>query len=136
MRPQTITAKQVQSISDLKNLRPVMRNDTRWSSTFEMLLRYFELKDFLDHTDPDLAVHIPSASEELEDFDELKKFDSVSRVLQAKDSNKLQSRVLFSQAKYFLNQYRKKMLPMHLKFQLFLMINEHFWDVNLINKLV
>ena len=43
---------------------------------------------------------------------------------------------LFSQAKYFLNQYCKKMLPMHLECQLFLMINEQFWDVNLINNLI
>ena len=78
-----------------------MRNDTRWSSKFEMLSRYFELKGFFDHTDTDLAVHILSASEERElhkkIFDELKYFDLVSRVLQAKDSNKLQSRVLFDE---------------------------------------
>ena len=51
-------------------------------------------------TDPDLAVHIPSASEELElrkISDEFKNFHSVSRVLQAKDLNNLQSRVLFDE---------------------------------------
>ena len=51
-------------------------------------------------TDTDLAVHIPSASEELElqkISDKVKKFDSVSRVLQAKDSNKLQPRVFFDE---------------------------------------
>ena len=37
---------------------------------------------------------------------------------------------LFSQAKYFLNQNRKNMLPMHLECQLFLMISEQFRDVN------
>ena len=43
---------------------------------------------------------------------------------------------LFSQAKHFVYQNRKKMLPMHLECQLFLMIDEHFSDVNLINKLI
>ena len=50
-------------------------------------------------TDPDLAVHIPSASEELElqkISDELENFDSVSRALQAKDSNRLQSRAFLT----------------------------------------
>ena len=31
------------ALRGVTNLRPVMRNDTRWSSTFEMLSRYFEL---------------------------------------------------------------------------------------------
>ena len=44
---------------------------------------------------------------------------------------------LFSQTnKYFVYQNRKKMLPMHLECQSFLMINEQFSDVNLINKLI
>ena len=42
----------------------------------------------------------------------------------------------FSQAKYYLNSFRKSILPMHLESQLFLMANEKFWDVNLINKIV
>ena len=42
---------------------------------------------------------------------------------------------LFSQAKYYLNSYRKSILPIHLESQLFLMANEKFWDVNLVNKI-
>ena len=53
------------ALRGVTNLRPVMRNDTRWSSTFEMLSRYFELKGFLDHTDHDLAVPFPAHQKSL-----------------------------------------------------------------------
>ena len=33
-------------------LRPVTRNDTKWSSAFSMLSRYFELLDFINKSDP------------------------------------------------------------------------------------
>ena len=34
-------------------LEPVTRNGTRWSSTHNMLLRYFRIREFLDDTDAD-----------------------------------------------------------------------------------
>ena len=44
---------------------------------------------------------------------------------------------LFSQTnKYFVYQNRKIMMPMHLECQSFLMINEQFLEVILINKLI
>ena len=42
---------------------------------------------------------------------------------------------LFSRAKHVLSQYRMRILPRHLKGQIFLMVNESFWDVELVNKL-
>ena len=73
------------ALRKLTTLRPVMRNDLRWSSTFNMVSRYYELKPFLNQNDPELAVHIPSASEELNlknIFEELKKFESVWQAVQ------------------------------------------------------
>ena len=40
--------------------------------------------------------------------------------------SKIQFGELFSQTKYFVYQNRKKMLPMHLECQFFLVINEQF----------
>ena len=42
---------------------------------------------------------------------------------------------LFSRAKHVLFQYRMRILPRHLEGQIFLMVNESFWDVELVNKL-
>lgn len=44
-------------------LRPKLRQDTRWGSTFKMLSRYFELLEFIDRDDEKLADFIPSATE-------------------------------------------------------------------------
>ncbi|KAG6942498.1 hypothetical protein JG688_00018085 [Phytophthora aleatoria] len=66
-------------------LRPVTRQETRWSSTFAMVERYFKLKPFLDSVDDELAVYM---SFPLEDkrlcgaLNELKYFESVSKKLQ------------------------------------------------------
>jgi len=38
----------------LTALKPVFRNKTRWSSTYAMLSRYFELRPFFNRSDPDL----------------------------------------------------------------------------------
>ena len=39
-------------------LSTIRLNDTKWSSTFNMLNRYCELKDFIDVSDTDLAPHL------------------------------------------------------------------------------
>lgn len=46
-------------------LRPVSRNVTRWSSTYNMLKRYFEIKDYLPSEIPEIADLIPSHRETL-----------------------------------------------------------------------
>ncbi|RLN87599.1 hypothetical protein BBJ28_00027238 [Nothophytophthora sp. Chile5] len=69
-------------------LRPVLRNATRWSSTFAMIVRFFELKDFICTEDDKIAALMPSRCEEnklqalLED---LKDFESTSLKLQSAD---------------------------------------------------
>ena len=63
-----------------------------------MLNRFFELKDFIDVSDPDLAPRIPSASETMivqDLFKNLKIFESVSKKLQEASVTMLEARILF-----------------------------------------
>ncbi|EGZ08117.1 hypothetical protein PHYSODRAFT_527104 [Phytophthora sojae] len=46
------------------NLRPVLRQATRWGSTFKMLDRYFDLRDALDTDDDDIVSLMPSHRQE------------------------------------------------------------------------
>ena len=67
------------------DLRPKIRNDTRWSSTYSMLKRYFELQNCLDLADRDTADLLPGPSENFklrECLEHLQKFESVSKKLQ------------------------------------------------------
>ncbi|KAG3076567.1 hypothetical protein PI125_g21483 [Phytophthora idaei] len=41
-------------------LRPVIRQDTRWGSTFAIVNRYFTLLEFIDTNDDDIADLVPS----------------------------------------------------------------------------
>ena len=68
-----------------KKLRSVLRNETRWSSTYEMLKRYFEIKHFPDTNDTDIAPLLPSAVKDNQLstlLGVLKDFESVSKKLQ------------------------------------------------------
>ena len=46
-------------------LRPVTRNDTRRTSLFSMLSRYFELLEIINKSDPDLVCLLPTNGETL-----------------------------------------------------------------------
>lgn len=66
-------------------LEPVTRNDTRWSSSFAMLERFFRIKEYVDVTDSDLAVNMPTPLETLELQDIMKhltEFESATKILQ------------------------------------------------------
>jgi hypothetical protein len=52
--------KQAGKLRKKTDLEPVKRNVTRWSSTYEMVKRFFEIKPFIDDEDPDLACNLPS----------------------------------------------------------------------------
>jgi hypothetical protein len=52
--------KQAGKLRKKTNLEPVKRNVTRWSSTYEMVKRFFEIKTFIDDEDADLACNLPS----------------------------------------------------------------------------
>ncbi|POM73546.1 Hypothetical protein PHPALM_9595 [Phytophthora palmivora] len=45
--------------SSKTNLRPIMRQQTRWSSTFAMLKRFYDLLPFIDAEDEELAELLP-----------------------------------------------------------------------------
>ena len=52
--------KQAGKLRKKTDLEPVQRNVTRWSSTFEMVKRFFEIKAFIDDEDSALACNLPS----------------------------------------------------------------------------
>ncbi|OWZ02089.1 hypothetical protein PHMEG_00026412 [Phytophthora megakarya] len=70
-------------------LHPVLKQDTRWFSTFSMVKRYFELKEFLcDDDDDELAACMPTRREEKQlkaILANLKMFESTSKKLQSAD---------------------------------------------------
>ncbi|KAG3121253.1 hypothetical protein PI125_g459 [Phytophthora idaei] len=67
-------------------LRLLLRNATRWSSTFAMITRFFALKDFNTTEDDKIAALIPSRREETQLkllLEGLKDFESASLKLQS-----------------------------------------------------
>ncbi|ETK86180.1 hypothetical protein L915_09165, partial [Phytophthora nicotianae] len=77
------------------SLKPKLRQETRWWSTYSMLVRYFELREFLSADDKDIADVLPTPAvhcklrvlkEQLSDV------ESVSKKLQSDDLNLLDAR--------------------------------------------
>jgi len=92
------TIKQAAKLRRATALQPIKRNVTRWSSTFSMLKRFFELEEHLDTRDTELIPFIPSRREEQDLrnlLSDLKAFESVSKKLQEADINLLIQRKLF-----------------------------------------
>jgi len=79
----------------------VIRNDTRWSSTYNMIKRYPELKEFLPHVCPenddfmDLILNKKETASLEKLFKELTKLQSVTEVLQSPNITMLQVRQIF-----------------------------------------
>ena len=81
------------------DLRPVKRQQTRWSSTFAMLSRYQELKHHLDPTDLQTASFLPNATENIvlvNLITEMKKLGSISKKLQEENVDLSTARILFN----------------------------------------
>ncbi|EGZ27413.1 hypothetical protein PHYSODRAFT_471883 [Phytophthora sojae] len=81
-------------------LRPVIRQDTRWSSTFKMVRRYLQLLEFLDAEDDDLMDLLPppAMNKRLRAlYQELCDIESVSKVLQGHDVDLLNVREWFDE---------------------------------------
>ncbi|KAJ8571378.1 hypothetical protein ON010_g5458 [Phytophthora cinnamomi] len=79
------------------SLRPKLRQETRWGSTFAMLARYFELREFISADDEDLAELMPSsaANRRLKALLlELVDIESVSMKFQSEELNFLDARDL------------------------------------------
>jgi hypothetical protein len=90
--------KQAGKLRTKKKLSAVLRNDTRWSSTFQMLKRFLEIKDFIDGNDRALAVNIPSGLEMVtlqEVMTDLEEFESATKLLQNCKRTLLEVRAIF-----------------------------------------
>jgi hypothetical protein len=80
-------------------LKPIKRNTTRWSSTFEMMSLYKRIRDAIRQVDA-VEEFVPSGAihkKVLGLLEHLKKLDSVSKVLQDNEINMANVRVLFDQ---------------------------------------
>ncbi|ETN02273.1 hypothetical protein PPTG_16521 [Phytophthora nicotianae INRA-310] len=79
------TLTQLAKLRAKTQLRPVIRQDTRWRSTFSMIKHYFDLLEFIDAIDDELEDLMPSPAQNrclralLKD---LAKVDSVANALQ------------------------------------------------------
>ncbi|ETM38746.1 hypothetical protein L914_15071 [Phytophthora nicotianae] len=80
--------------------RPVIRQDTRWSSTFEMVRRFFKLLEFLDADDDEIMeiLPLPAANKRLRTLhQELRDIESVVKALQGHDVDLLDVREWFDE---------------------------------------
>jgi hypothetical protein len=81
------------------DLKPVIRNVTRWSSTYSMIKRFLKLKDVLASLNhPEVNEHLPDGRNvnSLEALEKnLKVFESVTKALQNPSINLAQVRLLF-----------------------------------------
>jgi hypothetical protein len=90
--------KQAGKLRTKTKLSAVPRNDTRWSSTFQMLKRFFEIKDFIDASDRALAVNLPSGLEVVtlqEVMKDLEEFEVATKLLQDSKRTLLEVRGIF-----------------------------------------
>jgi hypothetical protein len=81
-------------------LEPVSRNTTRWSSTYEMVKRFFRLLEFIDATDNDLATNMPTPLEMIdlkEIMKDLEQFQTTTILLQDSQRNLAEVRNIFDE---------------------------------------
>ncbi|KAJ8571855.1 hypothetical protein ON010_g4978 [Phytophthora cinnamomi] len=94
------TLKQAAKLRAKTPMAAVPRQDTRWSSTFWMLKRYFRLREFISDDDEELSDFLPSRSahRKLEALlASLQDVESVSKHLQGDGLMLLDARVLFDE---------------------------------------
>lgn len=90
--------KQAGKLRTKTQLSPVLRNDTRWSSTYSMLKRFFEIRGFLDESDRALAANLPSGLDLLsleEAMKDLEEFEAATKDLQDSNRTLLEVRAIF-----------------------------------------
>ena len=90
--------KQAGKLRTRTHLEPVTRNDTRWSSTHDMLLRFFRIREFLDDTGADLLYNMPTPIEVNElnlAMADLAEFESSTKLLQDQQRSLSEVRVIF-----------------------------------------
>ena len=79
-----LNMKKSAALREKTHLRPVLRNDTRWWSTYKKIDRYVNLRQYLDQSDTEIVVLMLSPAEECEVrvLHENQKVNSVSKKLQ------------------------------------------------------
>jgi hypothetical protein len=90
--------KQAGKLRKKTHLEPVKRNVTRWSSTFEMVTRFFELRPYIEESDPELAQYLPSSVQVLtlqKLLESLKKMEAVTKKLQGETCTLSDVRAIF-----------------------------------------
>ncbi len=93
--------KQAGKLRKKTDLEPIKRNATRWSSTYEMLKRFFEIKEFIDDEDEQLACHLPSGLQLLslqKLLQDLKQFEDITKELQKAAVSLSHVRAIFDEA--------------------------------------
>lgn len=100
-------------------LRPIINNQTRWSSKYEMLKRYFKLEEHFSKLGSEILILLPDSDAKARLttlFTKLeKKFESVTKALQSEKLNLHQGYLLFDRimkdfpetVKYWKEQNRK-----------------------------
>jgi hypothetical protein len=97
------TLRQVKQAGKLRtktDLEPIIRNVTRWSSTFEMIKRFLRLLEFIDTTDEALAENLPTPLEMITLKDlmkDLEQFQSTTLLLQEAKRNLQEVRSIFDE---------------------------------------
>ncbi|OWZ09522.1 hypothetical protein PHMEG_00017764 [Phytophthora megakarya] len=124
-------------IRQLGALMPVLRNVTRWSSTFSMVEMYYKINGVLDHIDDDtLANVIPTARDNIKLkalHEDLKKLESVNKKLQtAIPSTSNGDERLFSRAGIVFSRLHRGMSPTTLENVLFLQHTRSLWDASVV----
>ena len=82
--------KQAGKLRTKTDLEPIIRNVTRWSSTFEMVQRFLTLLEFIDTTDAALAENLPTPLEIIALNDlmkDLEQFQTTTLLLQDEKRN-------------------------------------------------
>ncbi|KAG4048361.1 hypothetical protein JG687_00010411 [Phytophthora cactorum] len=95
------TSKQKAVLRKMGCSMPVVKNTTRWSSSYLMINRYLEMAEHLDDMDMDLTALLPTPREKIKIkslFEDLRKFQSVNMELQHSDGVQLKDvRILFDE---------------------------------------
>jgi hypothetical protein len=85
----------------LRHLKAKTRNATQWSSTFEMILRYDKIRDFLPLLEinelDELLLTVRENHEIDSIYEEMKDFESISKALQQDATTLADTRLLFDE---------------------------------------
>ncbi|RHZ10296.1 hypothetical protein DYB37_013951 [Aphanomyces astaci] len=123
-----LSCKAINNAAELKkltSLKPRLLQATRWSSAFEMLVRFQKLLPSLERMPKRAKLKMPSKAmlKRMErSLPLLTKWQCVTKYLQRRDCSVANVRVIFDK--------RKAMSPANLEVTLFLKVNACFWDIN------